>query len=58
MSTKQLNKFMKEGALVFLLMVTLSIESQAVILDFPVVCEFPEVFFDEIPNAPPDKSEG
>ena len=36
-STKQLNEFMKDEALVFLLMATLSVESQAVIANFPVV---------------------
>ena len=50
--TKQLNEFMKEEALVFALMETLSVESQAVIADHPVVCNFPEVFPDEIPSAP------
>ena len=46
---------MKDEALVFLLMVTLSMESQAVIANFPVVCDFPEVFPDEIPSAPPER---
>ena len=54
-STKQLNEFMKDEALVFLLMATLSVESQAVIANFPVVCDFPEVFPDEIPSAPPER---
>src|ERR1051325_7148683 len=52
MSTKQLNEFMKDEALVFLLMATIFVESQAVIANFPVVCDFPEVFPDEIPSAP------
>ncbi|CAI8616278.1 unnamed protein product [Vicia faba] len=54
-SMKQLNEFMKDEALVFLLMATLSMESQAVIANFPVVCNFLEVFSDEIPSAPPER---
>src|ERR1043165_9153975 len=41
--------------LVFLLMATLSVESQAVIANFLVVCDFSEVFPDEIPSAPPER---
>src|ERR1051325_4282460 len=54
-STKQLKEFMKDEASVFLLMATLSVESQSVIANFPVVCDFPEVFPDEIPSAPPER---
>ncbi|XP_058734258.1 uncharacterized protein LOC131605987 [Vicia villosa] len=54
-STMQLNEFMKDEVSVFLLMETLSIESQAVIANFPVVCDFLEVFPDEIPSTPPER---
>src|ERR1044072_4851987 len=54
-STKQLKEFMKDETSVFLLMATLSVESQSVIANFPVVCDFPEVFPDEIPSAPPER---
>ena len=46
---------MIDEAWVFLLMATLSVESQAVIVNFLVVCDFPEVFPDEIPSAPPER---
>jgi len=39
----------------FSLMVSLSIENQAVIDKLQVVCDFPEVFPDEIPNVPPKR---
>jgi len=39
----------------FSLMVFLSVENQAVIDKLQVVCEFPEVFPDEIPNVPPER---
>jgi hypothetical protein len=55
LSKKQLKEFIEEDALVFLLMASLSVESQAVIADLPVVCNFPEVFPDEIPSAPPER---
>ncbi|XP_050876119.1 uncharacterized protein LOC127079795 [Lathyrus oleraceus] len=55
LSKKQLKEFIEEDALVFLLMASLSMESQAVIADLPVVCNFPEVFPDEIPSAPPER---
>jgi hypothetical protein len=55
LSKKQLKEFIEEDALVFLLMASLSVESQAVIADLPMVCNFPEVFPDEIPSAPPER---
>jgi len=39
----------------FSLMAFLSIENQAVIDKLQVVCEFQEVFPDEIPNVPPER---
>ncbi|XP_050909257.1 uncharacterized protein LOC127123033 [Lathyrus oleraceus] len=55
LSNKQLKEFIEEDTLVFLLMASLSVESQAVIADLPMVCNFPEVFPDEIPSAPPKR---
>ncbi|XP_050896304.1 uncharacterized protein LOC127103052 [Lathyrus oleraceus] len=55
LSKKQLKEFIEEDTLVFLLMASLSVESQAIIADLPVVCNFPEVFPDEIPSAPPER---
>ena len=39
----------------FSLMASLSIENQAEIDKLQVVCEFPEVFPDEIPDVPPER---
>jgi len=39
----------------FSLMASLSVENQAVIDKLQVVCEFPEVFLDEIPDVPPER---
>jgi len=39
----------------FSLMASLSVENQAVIDKLQVVCEFPKVFPDEIPDVPPER---
>jgi len=39
----------------FSLMTSLSVENQAVIDKLQVVCEFPEVFLDEIPDVLPER---
>jgi hypothetical protein len=54
-TTKQLKRLALEGNQLFSLMASLSIENQAVIDKLPVVCEFPEVFPDEIPDVPPER---
>ena len=36
----------------------LSVENRAVIDKLQVVCEFPEVFPDEIPDVPPERERG
>ena len=46
---------MQEEAQIFSLMASLSVENQAIIEEFQVVREFPEVFPDEIPNVPLDR---
>jgi hypothetical protein len=55
LSTKQLKQVERDGILMFSLMASLSIENQAVIDKIQVVCEFPEVFPDEIPDVPPER---
>ena len=55
LSTKQLKQLERDEILMFSLMASLSIENQAVIDKLQVVCEFPEVFPDEIPDVPPER---
>jgi len=55
LTTKQLKQLMHDGIQMFSLRVFLSIENQAVIDKLQVVCEFPEVFLDEIPDVPPER---
>ncbi|XP_050907676.1 uncharacterized protein LOC127121130, partial [Lathyrus oleraceus] len=52
---RELRKLMKEGAQMFSLMATLSVEGKAKIEELLVVKEFPEVFPDEIPSVPPER---
>jgi len=54
-TTKQLKQLMSEGIPMFLLVASLSVENQAVTDRLPIVCEFLEVFPDEIPNVPPER---
>jgi len=55
LSTKQLKQLERDGILMFSLMASLSIENQAVIDKLQVVCDFLEVFLDEIPDVPPER---
>ena len=55
LTTKQLKQLARDGILIFSLMASLSIENQAVIDKLQVVCKFPEVFPDEIPDVPPER---
>jgi hypothetical protein len=55
LTTKQLKQLERDGILMFSLMASLSVENQAVIDKLQVVCDFPEVFLDEIPDVPPER---
>jgi len=52
LTTKQLKQLARDGIPMFSLMASLSVENQAVIDKLQVVCEFPKVFPDEIPDVP------
>jgi len=52
LSTKQLKQLERDKILMFSLMASLSVENQAVIDKLQVVCDFQEVFPDEIPDVP------
>ena len=55
LTTKQLKQLEREEIMMFSLMASLSVENQAIIDKLQVVCEFPEVFPDEIPDVPPER---
>ena len=52
LTTKQLKQLERDGIMMFSLMVSLSIENQAVIDKLQVLCDFPKVLPDEIPDVP------
>lgn len=47
-SAKQVNEFMKEDALVFMILASMKAKRKYVIGELPVECDFPEVFPDDI----------
>jgi len=55
LTTKQQKQLAREGIPMFSFMASLSVENQAVIDKLQVVCEFPEVFPDEILDVPPER---
>jgi len=50
--TKQLKQLERDGIMMFSLMASLSIENEAAIDKLQVVCDFSEVFLNEIPDMP------
>jgi len=52
LTTKQLTQLARDGILMFSLIESLYVENQAVIDKLQVVCDFPKVFPDQIPDVP------
>ncbi|XP_050897480.1 uncharacterized protein LOC127104338 [Lathyrus oleraceus] len=52
---KKVEEFLKEETQVFSLFASLGINSKAVMGELPVVCDFPEVFLDDIICFPPER---
>src|SRR3954471_10339098 len=55
LSTRQFRLLMKEDVQVFALVASMSVENQAIIEELKVVCDFPKVFPDEIPDVLPER---
>lgn len=51
-STEQVNEFVKDDAEVFMILAFMKIEGKVVIIELPVVCDFLEVFPDDISDFP------
>ncbi|XP_058761445.1 uncharacterized protein LOC131634841 [Vicia villosa] len=58
LSARQVRMLMKEEVQVFALVASMSVENQAIIDELKVVCEFLEVFHDEIPDVLPEREVG
>ncbi|XP_019465373.1 PREDICTED: uncharacterized protein LOC109363569 [Lupinus angustifolius] len=52
MSANEVKTSLKEGVLAYILLDSLEGEKRAEIKDLPLVCEFPDVLRDDIPNLP------
>ncbi|XP_050888957.1 uncharacterized protein LOC127094136 [Lathyrus oleraceus] len=52
-SAKQVDGFVKDEVEVFTILVSMKARRKVVINELPVVCEFPEVFLDDINDLPP-----
>lgn len=50
----QVDEFMKDEAEVFVILASMKAERKVVIDELHVVCEFPEVFLDDINDFPPE----
>ncbi|XP_050887787.1 uncharacterized protein LOC127092937 [Lathyrus oleraceus] len=54
-SIEQVNEFVKDDAEVFMILAFMKIEGKVVIIELPVVCDFLEVFLDDISDFPPER---
>ncbi|XP_058775373.1 uncharacterized protein LOC131649637, partial [Vicia villosa] len=55
MTARQVDEAMKGGAAVFMLIASMEVKKKAVSSDLPVVCEFPEVFPEDVRELPPER---
>ncbi|XP_050909266.1 uncharacterized protein LOC127123043 [Lathyrus oleraceus] len=54
LSTQQVNESVRDGVEVFMLVESLKLSENGTMGEFPVVCDFPEVFPDEVSDLPPE----
>lgn len=55
MSSKQLEKSLKDDACVFLMFTSFKAERKVVVGDIPVVCDFPGVLPNDVSDLPPER---
>ena len=55
MSAKQVDESVQGGAELFMLLATLDIRKKRTIEELPIVCEFAEVFPEDISDLPPER---
>lgn len=55
MSAKQVNEALNDEAHVFMMLASMSAEIRAVINELSTICEFPEVFPNDISDFPPGR---
>ncbi|XP_073222428.1 uncharacterized protein [Cicer arietinum] len=54
-STNQVKALLKEDAQLYMILPSLEFEKKVVIRDVPIVCEFPEVFHEDVTSLPPER---
>ncbi|XP_004491307.1 uncharacterized protein [Cicer arietinum] len=54
-STNQVKALLKEDAQLYMILASLEFEEKVVIRDVPIVCEFPEVFPEDVTSLPPER---
>ena len=55
LSARQVNEEVADGAELFMLLATLEAKDKLVICDLAVVCDFPDVFPEEVNELPPER---
>ncbi|MCI73839.1 cellular nucleic acid-binding protein, partial [Trifolium medium] len=55
MSSKEMSKSLGEHAEVFAMFATLKLEGETKMEEFPVACEFPDVFPGDVSDVPPER---
>lgn len=54
-SANQVEMSSKQDAQVLMMLASLKVESEALIANLPVVCNFPDVFLDGMDDLPPER---
>ncbi|XP_073223392.1 uncharacterized protein [Cicer arietinum] len=54
-STNQVKALLKEDAQLYMILASLEFEEKVVIRDVPIVCDFPEVFPEDVTSLPPER---
>ncbi|XP_058765522.1 uncharacterized protein LOC131639016 [Vicia villosa] len=55
MTARQVNEAIEDGATVFMLFALMNLKEKVVRTELPVVCEFPEVFLEDVNELPPKR---
>ncbi|MCI40138.1 cellular nucleic acid-binding protein, partial [Trifolium medium] len=55
MSSKEVKESLKEHTAIFAMFASLKLEGGVKMEEFPVVCEFPDVFPEDVSDVPPER---
>lgn len=54
LSARQVSESVVDGAIMFMLLETMGAKCKLVISELPIVCDFPEVFLEDVSDLPPE----